>query len=112
MGLGFLSFALQINHWPYVRGRIIATNPANHSLEITFHNKVLIVRDGDIVRIEGVYSKSKVGYSYSTYYLDNGTSFILSGRIPGQEVIQEYFPKIPFSGSYSQFGFIKDKLLS
>ncbi len=101
-----LVFALLINHWPYADGVIIATHPADHSIEITIRGRALTVREGDIERIESVYSTSKAGYTYSTYFLANGESFILSSRVPGQGVIREYFPETPISGSYSQYGFI------
>ncbi|MBU1822297.1 MAG: hypothetical protein KKG00_12415 [Bacteroidetes bacterium] len=101
-----LVFALLINHWPYANGVIIVTHPADHAIEITIHGRTLTVLKGNIERIESVYSTSKAGYAYSTYFLVNGESFILSSRVPGQDVIREYFPETPISGSYSQYGFI------
>ena len=101
-----LMMALIMNHWPYTRGVRITSYPAEHALEITLRNSKYMVREGDIERIEGVHRKARVGYSYWIYYLANGDNFILSERVPGQEVIWEYFPRIPVSGSHSQFGFI------
>lgn len=107
LGLGALSFALQLNHWPYVRDVIIRTNPSDHALEITFSDRSLTVREGDIERIHAVHGKARISYGYWIYYLNNGDRFIMSSQMPGKEVILEYFPKIPFSSSESQFGFIK-----
>jgi len=108
LGLGTLSFALQLNHWPYVRDVVIKTNPDGNSLEITFGDRSLSVREGDMERIHAVHGKARISYGYWTYYLSDGDHFIMSSRMPGEEVILEYFPKIPFSISYGKFGFIKE----
>lgn len=101
-----LMIALLINHWPYTGGVIIRTYPAEHMLELTLPTRKFLVGEGDIARIEGIHRKARIGYSYWIYYLTNGDRFILSERVAGQWVIREYFPKIPISGSNSQFGFI------
>jgi len=110
-GLGVLAFALLLNHWPYVRGVSITTNPSDHSLEIRLHDRVLTLREGDIERIEAVVHKARIGSSYRIYYLANGDRFLLPDRVRW-DIIDEYFPKIPFSGTYSHFGFIKKGLLA
>lgn len=111
-GLGVLAFALLLNHWTYARGVSITTNPADHSLEIRLRDRVLTLREGDIERIEMVVHKARMGSSYQIYYLANGDRFLLPDRVPGWNVIGEYFPKIPFSVTYSYFGFIKKGLLA
>jgi len=111
LGLGALSFTLQLNHWPYVRDVVIKTNPDDHSLEITFGDRSLTVREGDIERIHAVHGKARISYGYWTYYLSDGDHFIMSSRMPGEEVILEYFPKVPFSISYGKFGFIERMIL-
>ena len=109
-GLGVLAFALLLNHWPYARGVSITTNPVDHSLEIRLRDRVLTLREGDIERIEAVVHKARMGSSYQIYYLSNGDRFLLPDRVRW-DIIHEYFPKIPFSASYSYFGFIKKGLL-
>lgn len=111
MGLGILAFALLLNHWPYARGFSITTDPADHSLEIKLRGRVLTLREGDIKRVEWVSHKARMGFSYQIFYLANGDRFLVPDKVPGWNVIHEYFPKIPFSASYSYFGFIKKGLL-
>lgn len=106
MGLSAFTFALLLNHWPYVRDVVIVTSPVDHSVSITFRDRELTLRENDIESVETVLSTSRMNYYYSTYYLSNGDRFVLSSRLPGQEVIQEYFPQVPYSGSYTQYGFI------
>lgn len=67
MGLSAFTFALLLNHWPYVRDVVIVTNPADHSLSITFRYRKLILRENDIQRIETVMGTSRLSYYYSTY---------------------------------------------
>ena len=112
IGLGAFAFALLSNQWPYAQGVSITTNPTDHSLEIRLHDRVLTLREGDIERIEAVMNKARMGSSYQIYYLANGDRFLLPDRVPGWNVIGEYFPKIPFSVTYSYFGFIKKGLLA
>ena len=112
IGLGVLAFALLLNHWPYARGVSITTNPTDQSLEIRLRDRVLTLQEGDIERIEAVVHKARMGSSYQIYYLTNGDRFLLPDRVPGWNVIHEYFPKIPFSVVYSHFGFIKKGLLA
>lgn len=112
IGLGAFAFALLSNQWPYAQGVSITTNPTDHSLEIRLRDRVLTLREGDIERIEAVVNKARMGSSYQIYYLANGDRFLLPDRVPGWNVIGEYFPKIPFSVTYSYFGFIKKGLLA
>lgn len=109
-GIGVLAFALLLNHWPYAQGVSITTNPTDHSLEIRLRDQVLTLREGDIKRIEAVVHKARMGSSYRIYYLVSGDRFLLPDRIRW-DIIDEYFPKIPFSATYSHFGFIKKGLL-
>ncbi len=108
--LGVLAFALLLNHWPYAQGVSITTNPTDHSLEIRLRDRVLTLREGDIERIEAVVHKARMGSSYRIYYLANGGRFLLPESVRW-DIIHEYFPKIPFSATYSHFGFIKKGLL-
>jgi hypothetical protein len=82
------------------------TYPAEHALKISLRNRKFLVREGNIERIEGVHRKDRVGYLYWIYYLATGDNFILSEQVAGQEVIREYFSKIPISGTYTQYGCI------
>ena len=111
IGMGVLALALLLNHWPYARGVSITTNPTDHSLEIKLPDRVLTLREGDIERIEAVVNKARMGSSYRIYYLADSDRFLLPDRVPGLNVIYEYFPKIPFSATHSYFGFIKKGLL-
>jgi hypothetical protein len=110
MGLGILSFALLLNHWPYAKGVSTTTNPSDHSLQITLRDRVLTLREGGIERIEAVVHKARIGF-YRIYYLTNGDRFLLAESVRW-DIIDEYFPKTPFSGTYSYFGFIKKGLLA
>lgn len=110
IGLGVLAFALLLNHWPYARGVSITTNPADHSLELRLRDQVLTLREGDIERIELMAHKARMGLSYRIYYLADGDRFLLPDSVRW-DIIDEYFPKIPLSASYSYFGFIKKGLL-
>lgn len=109
-GLGVLAFALLLNHWPYARGVSITTNPTDHSLEIRLRDRVLTLREGEIERIEAVVHKARMGSSYRIYYLANGDRFLLPDSVRW-DIIDDYFPKIPFSTTYSHFGFIKKGFL-
>ena len=109
-GLGVLAFALLLNHWPYARGVSITTHPTDHSLEIRLRDRVLTLREGSIERIEAVVHKARMGSSYRIYYLTNSDRFLLPDRVRW-DIIDEYFPKSPFSATYSHFGFIKKGLL-
>ncbi len=111
-GLGVLAFALLLNHWPHAQGVSITTNPTDHSLDIRLRDRVLTLQEGDIERIGVVLHKARMGSSYRIYYLANGDRFLLPDRVPGWNVIDEYFPKIPFSATYLHFGFIKKGLLA
>jgi hypothetical protein len=57
-------------------------------------------------RSDAVVSTSIMDFSFSTYYLACGNLFILSDKVPGQEVSRKYVPAISYSGSFTQFGFI------
>jgi enterochelin esterase-like enzyme len=78
----------------------------NRSLKLTLRDRIVLVREGDIERVAVVYNNAEVGYSYSTYYLTDGDSFILSGRVPRQEGTRECCSKISYSGSYTRYGII------
>lgn len=110
IGMGVLAFSLLLNHWPYAQGVSITTNPTDHSLEIRLRDRILTLREGDIERIEVVVHKVRMGSSYRIYYLANGDRFLLPDRVRW-DVIDEFFPKIPFSATYSHFGFIKKGFL-
>lgn len=111
-GLFFLSvctvhLSLDINHWKYVRNIIIETNPVDHELNLHFPDHTLILRDGDIEKVLITANEAKMRFGYMTYFLKNGGQFILSDKMPGIEVIHEYFKKIPIEYRKERFPYIK-----
>lgn len=110
-GIGVLALALLSNHWPYARGFSITTNPVDHALKIRSRDREFILQEGDIVSVELVGHKARMGFAYQIFLLTNGDRFLVPQKAPGWNVIHEFFPKIPFSVRYSYYGFIKKGLL-
>lgn len=100
-------FVLDFNHWENIRNVILTTNPVAHELELTFPHGTLLLRDGDLEKVVITYNEAKLRFSYLTYYLKDGRQFTLSDRMPGIEVIQEYFRKIPTEYCKKGFPYIK-----
>ncbi len=106
-GLGFVILSIDINHWKYVEGVVLETFPEEHELEITFGERKLRLKEGDIVRVLITSNEARMRISFMTYYLANGDHFILSDKMPGVWVIHEYFKKIPTEYRKTQFPFIE-----
>lgn len=103
----FLYLTLDINYWKYTRDIILETNPVDHELNLHFPDRTVILRDGDIEKVLITSNEVKMRFSYMTYFLKNGDQFILSDKMPGIEVIQEYFKKIPVEYRKERFPYIK-----
>lgn len=97
---------LDLNHWKYTENVRLTTNPDQHELELTFSGIVLRIRDGDIQKVLVTQNQAKLRFCYHTYFLQNGDHFILTDRMPGNWVIQEYFKKIPVEYHYKSFPYI------
>ncbi|WAC10729.1 hypothetical protein [Dyadobacter pollutisoli] len=98
---------LDTNHWKYVRNIRLETDPVTHELDLHFPDHTLTIRDGDIEKVVVASNEAKLRFSYMTYFLKNGEQFILSDRMPGIEVIHEYFKKIPIEYHKERFPYIK-----
>lgn len=102
-----LYLILDINHWKCVRNVTLETNPTAHELYLHFPDHMLTLREGEIERIIVTSNEAKMRFSYQTYFLKNGEQFILSDKMPGVEVIHEYFKKIPTEYRHERFPYIK-----
>jgi hypothetical protein len=98
---------LNINHWKYVRNITLETDPTAHELYLHFPDHTLTLREGDIEMVVITSNEAKMRFSYLTYFLKNGEQFILSDKMPGVEVIHEYFKKIPIEYRHERFPYIK-----
>lgn len=107
VALGVVILSIDLNHWKYVNGVVLETFPEEHELEITLTEAKLRLKEGDIVRVLVTSNDAKMRISFMTYYLTNGGYFILSDKMPGTRVIQEYFKKIPAEYEHKVFPFIE-----
>lgn len=98
---------LDINHWKSIRNVILETNPAEHALTLYFPDHSITIRDGDLEKVIVTSNEAKARFCYITYFLKNGQKFILSDKMPGIEVILEYFKKIPIEHRKEAFPYIK-----
>lgn len=108
MGFGLFVVALDINHWQYVEGLVIETFPEEHELELTFTDKVLRLREGDIEKVRVYHNNSiKFPLAYMHYFLRTGDEFIISPKTEGYWVIDQYFPNLPTEYTHRRFPFIR-----
>ncbi|TDE12450.1 hypothetical protein [Dyadobacter psychrotolerans] len=101
----FLVF--QYNYWKFTEGVILTSIPYSHEIHVNVKGKEIILRKGDIERISIVSNNTRLRFSYYTYYLTNGEKFILTDRMPGLWIINEYFRNIPSEYSVKVFPYIK-----
>lgn len=93
--LGIMVPIVDSNHWKYAYHVEITTFPEEHELEISLHDRVLRIGNGDLSKIRSFSNNAKLQLGFAEYYLTNGEMFILSFRTEGISVIEEYFKGIP-----------------
>jgi len=87
--------SVDLNHWPYSRGVVITSLPDVHQLEIELSDAVVVLKEGDISRIEIFHNNRKLQLGFAIFYLTSGSHFILPFKTEGMWVIQEYFKGLP-----------------
>ena len=97
---------LDLNHWKYTKNVTLTTDPEAREINLTFSENILKIKEGDIQKVVITQNQAKIRFCYHTYYLRNGNHFILSDRMPGNWVIQEFFKKIPVEYQYKSFPYI------
>lgn len=95
LSLAGIIFAIDLNHWLYARGVVITTFPDERELGIQLPDNTLRIKEGDIRKISICHNNARLQQGFNQFHLDNGSSFVLSFRTEGLEVIQEYFKGIP-----------------
>jgi len=98
--------SLLVNHWKYTENVIISTSPETRLIEINLQGRIITLSEYNIGRIQVVYTNSKLNFGYLTYYLTDGNHFILSDRMNGFWVIQEYFKNAPVKYEVKRFPYI------
>nr|WP_295932889.1 hypothetical protein [uncultured Dyadobacter sp.] len=91
LALPAMIVSVDLNHWPYSRGVVITSYPEAHQLEIELPDAVLVLKEGDISRIEILHNNGKLQLGFAVFYLTSGDHFILPFKTEGMWVIQEYF---------------------
>lgn len=87
--------SVDLNHWPYSRGVVITSFPEVHQLEIELSDAVLVLKNGDISRIQVFHNNGKLQLGFAVFYLTGGDHFILPFKTEGMWVVQEYFKGLP-----------------
>lgn len=87
--------SVDLNHWPYSRGVVITSFPEVHQLEIELSDAVLVLKEGDISRIQVFHNNGKLQLGFAVFYLTRGDHFILPFKTEGMWVIPEYFKGLP-----------------
>ena len=98
---------LDINHWKSIRNVILETNPDEHALTLYFPDRSITIRNGDLEKVIVTSNEARARITYMTYLLKNGQRFVLSDKMPGIEVILEYFKKTPVEYRKEAFPYIK-----
>lgn len=94
---------IDILYWKKTKGVTLHFVPDSKQIIFEFPDRQYIVSEGDIERIEDTTTGGKIRIGFTTYYLKNGDSFILTDRIGGQWAIRELFKHIPYNIIYKGF---------
>ncbi|WP_373512002.1 hypothetical protein [Persicitalea sp.] len=106
-GSGVLNLILLLNNWKYIKGVVIITHPDHQAVEVKLPDRTFMLHSGDVERIDSLSAgDSRMSNWYLTYHLRNGEHFTLSGRMPGYEVISEYFPEVETTWTHKRFVFL------
>lgn len=97
---------LDINHWKSIRNVILETDPEAHELHLYFPYQTITIRNGDLEKVIVTSNEARARITYMTYFLKNGQRFVLSDKMPGIEVILEYFKKTPIEYRKDAFPYI------
>ena len=101
-----LYLSLLVNHWKYTENVVIETRPETHQVEVNLQGRIIRLSEENIERIQIVHTNSKLNFGYLTYYLVGGDFFILSSRMDGFWVIQEFFKKTSVKYEMKRFPYI------
>jgi len=97
---------LLVNHWKYTENVVISTYPESHEIEINLDGRIVKLKKDNVDRIRIVRTNTKLNFSYLTYYLTDGDFLVLSDRMDGSWVIQEYFKNAPVKYEVKRFPYI------
>ncbi len=106
LGGAVLNLILLLNNWKYMKGVVITTYPDEHAVEVKLPDRTFMLYSGDLERVDTLSGESRASNWYHTYHLKNGEQFILSGRMPGCDVIGEYFPEVETTWTRKRFVFL------
>lgn len=90
--LGIEWLGTQLHFWKYTKIMKIVTIPEEKELLISDGESELRLKKGDIKELYGVgkINPRDVSFLYYVYYLQNGSSFVLTFAMPGRWVLEDY----------------------
>ena len=95
------------HYWDFTKNITLTTSPSDHKIHLNIQGKIFVLKEEDIQKVVYTSNNTKMQFAHYRYYLKNGENFVLTDRIAGLWVMQEYFRKIPIEYSYKLFPFIK-----
>ena len=94
------------HYWDFTKSVTLTTSPSDRTIHLNIQGINFALKGEDIEKIVYTSNNAKMHFAYYKYFLKNGDTFVLTDRIAGLWVMQEYFRKIPMEYCYKLFPFI------